>query len=400
MRAPQPLTSPVAPLPRLEGSPRQRLRERLLALIFVVALAAPGLGLLLGLRAPAIENREPAKLPLLTLRALRNPTFFAAVDRFIVDAFPLRAVAVEARARLYYALGTTTVPSLVVGRDGWLFLAGEVVAHCIWSADDSLAMWDAAASRFKAAGKDPWFVVAPDKVTVYPEELTPNALLGTPCTSNERAAMRDGIAARPDSMVDLWGPVLDRRRSDPSTPIYYRQDSHWNSLGWTMALRAMVTAISPGTWSDASIQSRGETRRLVGLSTVLGIPSFETAPDLQRTDVTVTQRNVPSPLDVRRGRPVIELVTSGPGKVVPGRTLILYDSFLGICIPQAASWFADSVWLHVDDLSLHPEVVSALPEFDRVILERAERLAYLTDYTRILRPLLERLESTSAASPP
>jgi alginate O-acetyltransferase complex protein AlgJ len=393
------LASPVSPLPRAEGGRGQRARERLLTVLFVAALAAPGAALLLGVRPPAIENRDPAALPRLTLRALRDPAFYAAVDKFVVDAFPLRAVAVEARARLFYALGTPSVPTLVVGRDGWLFLSGEVVARCIWTADETLAMWDAAASSFEAAGKEPWYVIAPDKVTVYPDKLIPNPLLGTPCTSNERASMREGMAARPDTTADLWGPVLDRRRSDPATPIYYTQDSHWNSVGWTAAIRALVTTISPGTWSDASIQSRGETRRLVGLSTVMGIPRFETAPDLRRTDVTVTQRDVPSPLDVRRGRPVIQLVTSGPGRVVPGRTLFLYDSFLGICIPQVASWFADSVWLHVDDLSLHPEVVSALPDFDRVIIERAERLAYLTEYPRILRPLLDRVAPATGAQP-
>ena len=55
-----------------------------------------------------------------------------------------------------------------------------------------------------------------------------------------------------------------------------------------------------------------------------------------------------------------------------------------------ASWFADSVWLHIDDLSLRSKIVGDLPPFDRVVLARSERLAYLTDYEHVLDPLIDR----------
>ena len=82
--------------------------------------------------------------------------------------------------------------------------------------------------------------------------------------------------------------------------------------------------------------------------------------------------------------------TATGGDVVPGTTLIVYDSFYRIIEDDVAPWFADSVWLHVDDLSRHGELAAQMPAFDRVIVERGERLAYLTAYEAMLRPLLER----------
>jgi hypothetical protein len=155
------------------------------------------------------------------------------------------------------------------------------------------------------------------------------------------------------------------------------------------AIRALVESLEPGLWDGAPPAAAG-TKSFVGdLSQLAGLPSSERAAIFERPGLTLSSTTVPSSLDARGQRPIRRFTTGGTDAVVPGRTLILYDSFFGTIQDDVASWFADSVWLHIDDLSLHSEVVGDLPAFDRVVLARTERLAYLTAYEKVLKPLVD-----------
>jgi hypothetical protein len=76
--------------------------------------------------------------------------------------------------------------------------------------------------------------------------------------------------------------------------------------------------------------------------------------------------------------------------VVPGTTLIVYDSFFGNFVPLVAPWFERSVWVHVSDVSARRVNPEALPPFDRLLVETVEREAYHRDLDVLLRPLVER----------
>ncbi len=386
------MTGPVvAPVP-VDAAPRAaRRRDLAVVAIFMAALAIPGLAMLAGVRPPLIENRAAATLPPVSVRAVADTRFYLEVDQAVDDAFPLRAAAVTSRALIDYgALGGSTNPDVVVGRDRWLFLAGEIFARCQWNAGEILEIRDGLAAEFQAQGIDVRFVIAPDKRTAYPQMLPP-VMDGRPsCTDAERAAMQAGIAERPDTTVDLWGPVL---RAIPPGDLhrYYRTDSHWTAEGAEPAIRALVESIEPGLWDAAPPARVGDRDRVGDLSVLLGLPEKERAPAFERPGTTMTRVEVP--VTVLSGgagvRPVVRHEAIG-GAVVSGTTLIVYDSFFKIIEDDVAPWFADSVWLHVDDLSRHGELAAQMPAFDRVIVERGERLAYLTAYEVMLRPLLER----------
>jgi hypothetical protein len=321
---------------------------------------------------------------------MADPRFYLGVDQAVDDAFPLRAAAVGSRALIDYgALGGSTNPDVVVGRDRWLFLTGEVFARCLWDASEVLEIRDGLAAEFRDQGIDVRFVIAPDKRTAYPQMLPP-VMDGRPtCTDTERPAMRAGLADRPETTVDLWGPVLG---GIPPGDLhrYFRLDSHWTAEGAQPAIRALVESLAPGLWDAAPPARVGEADHVGDLSALLGLPEKERAPVFERPGVTVTQADIPVTVKSGGVRPVVRFAATGSGGVVPGTTLIVYDSFLRIIQDDVAPWFADSVWLHVDDLSRHGELAAQMPAFDRVIVQRGERLAYLTEYEVMLRPLLER----------
>jgi hypothetical protein len=285
--------------------------------------------------------------------------------------------------------GGSTNADVVVGRDGWLYAADEFAPPCRYTAAQLLTQMDQAAAAFAAAGHPIRFVVAPDKRAIYPEEVRDGLPYPEACTTVQRPAMRAGFAARPSITTDFWGPVAAERSSSPDDPIYWRTDTHWNDVGALQGVRALVQAEAPGVWDEAAVKVVGTARREGDLSRLIGLPTEEVSPrvvidragELRRTILDAGVVTTP-------GREVLRYTVTGNAAVVPGRTLIVYDSSFGVHADLIAPWFAESVWLHVNELIEHPQIVKGLPAFDRVIFERVERLSYSRDLVATLKPLL------------
>jgi hypothetical protein len=74
---------------------------------------------------------------------------------------------------------------------------------------------------------------------------------------------------------------------------------------------------------------------------------------------------------------------------VPGRTLIVYDSFFNISTGWITPWFEESIWVHHGDLHNVPAIAEALPPLDHVVFQRTERGIYFTDVERDVAPVVE-----------
>ena len=355
---------------------------------FVLVLAAPGIGTIGGVRSPLIENRPATSIPPISIRAMAKSEFFATVDGAVEDAFPLRAAAVQAVGALDYGLfhGSPN-RDVIVGRGDWLFLTAEIRPTCLWHSDSILKMWDAFAAAMARDGIDARFLIVPDKHVAYPEMLPAQVSADDPCTAAERQVMRAGMKTRPTT-VDLWGPVLDAPNTDD--PRYFERDSHWTETGAMPAIKALIESIEPGLWASEPPIPAGPKSRLGDLSRLIGLPSREVVETFDRPGVTLSATSLPSSYIAPDGHVLREFKAVGTDAVIPGRTLIVYDSFFGIVQEDVASWFADSVWLHIDDLSRRSKVVGDLPPFDRVVVTRVERLAYLSNYEQVLHPLVDR----------
>ncbi|MGH9888884.1 MAG: hypothetical protein ACREBE_25350, partial [bacterium] len=117
--------------------------------------------------------------------------------------------------------------------------------------------------------------------------------------------------------------------------------------------------------------------RLMGIRRTERVLRVVIRPDMRiaRTDVS---------LPVALERTVFRYTATGPDATVPGRTLLVYDSFFGKYPEMVAPFFADTTWLHVSDAITHPELADLLGEFDRVIFARAERSLYQGDDGKVL----------------
>ncbi len=364
---------------RRTGAPGRRL-DRIVAVGFVVVLMLPAALFAGGVRPASIENRAQATFPPITRAGLANPGFYAAIDRFLVDNLPLRNEAVETHAQIAQVLGGTTDPQVVRGRGDWLFLRGEMEPQCDFTAVQLLDQLDRAAAGLAASGRAFRYVVAPDKHGIYPDRVLPDPAAAAPCSDAQRANLRAGMIARPTAAVELWTATLAARAADPNAPLYYVQDEHWTPLGAVPGIKALVESLAPGVWRDAEATVSGTERHTADLSRLIGLPRDEIIPRVvMRPGVTVDRRLLETPVHVEHARDIPWFTVRGTSRVVPGRTLFVYDSFYGTVMPRIAPWFEESVWVHQGDLFNHPELASALPAFDTVVFQRVERSAYFTN---------------------
>lgn len=371
-------------------APRSRL-DRVVAIGFVAALVVPAVAFLAGARPPELENATPATLPPLSVRALGETSTYAAIDRYIADNVPGREHAVRAYAELDNGvLGGSSSTQVVPGVGDWLFFSGELRPRCLTDAAGLLAQVDSVAAQADAAGLDFRFVIAPDKHAIHPERLQPSSPIPPACTDAARDALRAGMATRPGSTVDLWAPVLAARDA-AADPLYFTQDSHWTPTGALAGIEALVESVAPGVWDPAEISIDGTSTYPMELARLMGIPRDAVVPAyVVRPTMEVSRTEVPTDVDLTGAPDIADYTVAGDGPLVPGTTLMVYDSFFNISRPRIVPWFERTIWVHISDLRAEPGLVADLPPIDRVIVERVERHAYELDLVKTLAPVLDR----------
>jgi hypothetical protein len=363
----------------------------LVAVAFVLGLAAPGVAEVAGLRPLEVRAEPAASLPALSLTSLLEPETFPAVDVALARNLPGRDQAIRAYAVLRYRLlhGSTS-PLVVVGRGSWVFFRDEIKPYCPLTADQLLAQIDRAAAATGGAGVAFRFTIAPDKIAIYPDQLMETPSTPERCTDRQRGALRAGMAARTGSTVDLWARILAHART-AAEPIYFDEDTHWTPTGALDAARSLVDSLDAQVWSDDEITVDGTVMYSMDLTRVLGDPQKVPIPRyVIRPAMTVTRTTIPTTVHLRR-EPDIEVYTSeGPGTVFPGTTLVIGDSFFdrGHARPLIVPWFAKTIWVHIGDLFANPELAADLPPIDTIIVERAERYAYAIDLDAVIGAVL------------
>jgi len=377
-------------LPAPAPTHRWRVFDRLVVVVFCVALLIPGLLLLAGRRSALIENRPLLSAPALSLGGLLDPAWYTAIDRFLTDNDALRPIAVRLRGETYWHLGGTGNTDVVKGQGDWLFTLEEIDPSCPLSADDIGAALDRTRAAFAAAGQQFRFVLAPDKHAIYPDRLDPGMPYGPACTDTQRTAMRAALAARPAFTVDGWAALLAARAAGSGGPgLFYTEDSHWTPTGAIAAIRPLIESFGPGLWNDADVTPGRPKRRQMELAGQLGLSRGETVPGVTvRPSVRITRKPLDLPVRTSGAQAVYEITATGDRPLVPGRTVVVYDSFFGLNMAAIAPFFADSIWIHEGDLLAHPEIASMIGPADRVIMERVERGLYFTRIDDVLRPLV------------
>lgn len=151
---------------------------------------------------------------------------------------------------LYHAGISTKPAQVVIGKNGWLYL-GDQYRETITAKRFGPTEKDREAARNISLAARSWetylkqrgvrlyrVILAPDKATVYPEFL-PEWAKSAPRTPTDALL----ACVSPDIYVD-GRPALRAAKTEFSEPLYYKTDTHWDSLGAWVAFRAFAARIA------------------------------------------------------------------------------------------------------------------------------------------------------------
>ena len=358
---------------------------------FVLLLAVPGVATIFSNRE-TIANRPVTTAPELTLDGVSNGEYFEAADSYLEDRLSVRERAIEANAAIAYEVFEDSAsPSVYIGRDGYLFLAGTFELPCQTNDEGSwpepnrvVEMTRRLDGALDDNGADLYFTIVPEKGWAYPE-LLPGAVPSMACTKPLLDDLRFAIADEP-SYLDLFTFVLERAQTDPEA-LYQRTDTHWNNYGRTVASEFLVNAMAPGTYDREALVYADYVEKPDGgdLAQLLGYGVGDGDVRIATEREGVTTESIDAPGAQREWRSVSTSSLDDTASLVPGRTVIVTDSHLNTAANQLAPWF-ESVriipWQELQHESVPDEVRSA----DRIVLSFSARFSAerLTSFSRLL----------------
>ena len=228
--------------------PRRPQHVQIILLAGAVAmLLFPALaGLLRWPEAGNIDEKR-ALAPPPDWRSQSLQAWTSGATRWIDDHFPQRSRLILWNSFIRQRLLQAPSPLVCIGRDGWLFFAGDNTVEDFLGRD-LLSPGELRRCRNAVSGRQAWLkqrgiayllVVVPNKSTIYPEYMP--ALL----RAGHRPGKLDQLLA--DLRVHTDVPVLDLRpallaaKSDHI--LYWPWDAHWNGYGHLLACQEILGAL-------------------------------------------------------------------------------------------------------------------------------------------------------------
>lgn len=272
-------------------------------------------------------------------------------------------------ARLLYPIGiSTNSKQVIIGRDGWIFLGDQyeqtrtvdrrppsnadfVLGQEIGSATEA---WD---TYLSSKGVKLFRVmIGPNKGTIYPEFLP---FWAKPSLPNATDALFAGTGAV--HYVDLRGALLAAKANQPEA-LYYKTDTHWNSLGAGVAFQAFAQQVGKAApeiqWPSRTAydlnriapRGGGDLANFLRLNAqlsdsepiihALSLPIETTQSDFDTKQV-LHQGGNPAV-----GSPTKPLLVRSEGALNNKKVLWLRDSFGSALSPLMAATFSEVLQLH------------------------------------------------------
>ncbi len=346
-----PLALPPVPAPAAATHP---VRDKVLLWLLALSLAMPGLALVVtwSRTNTLFENRPAVAWP-----TPFGAGFTAAFERAFADRFGGR----DQLIWLHHAakvgiFGISPVNKVLVGREGWLYYAGDDGREFERrrapvdgsSAKQAAAVADGIGQRVRylaERGARYVMVVVPDKQTIYPEHL--------PAAHQRRTGVSPLdvlLATAPPEIrrhiVDLRPALLAAKHE---RQLYFRTDSHWNESGaWVghletlAAVRRELGLPQPARPAMPPVRPAGRVDgdlvKMMGVGSGLVEPALGLVRAPGWTDCARSASGAP----LQWGAPMqaLRCPTAALGKVA------IYHDSMGIgLLPLLANEFQESLWV-------------------------------------------------------
>jgi alginate O-acetyltransferase complex protein AlgJ len=265
----------------MQDKPLSLISSSILSFCFLAVLVLPAAETLLhfGPHIELPEKRELQVYPQFKWNKKALLSFPARFEAAFSDRFGFRAFLVRTQALAkFYWLHMSPSSKVVLGRDGWLYLAESMDEYRgirrlpFATIQKWLQEFKAKKAFFESRNIKYLVVIAPNKETVYPEFLPTNIR-----QIQNKLYIDDLMNAWPaDSrlnILDLREPLASAKSTGR---LYLKTDSHWNQLGAALASDAIINRLSfwfpelqPQTNSHAFRTERGnagDLSQLMGLA--------------------------------------------------------------------------------------------------------------------------------------
>jgi hypothetical protein len=234
-------------------STSRRAADLALVVAFAGGTVAPLARSVLGPPCAAVssEFRRPAPLPPLGLQAEQLWELPARFEAFYNDRFGFRGSLIQSLSALQVRwLAHSSTAKVTVGKRGWLF-SSELPGGPDHRAARPFTTEDLERWRRVLEARRDWlarrgirylFVVAPNKQSIYPEDL-PRGLRRQQAAGSRVEQLVAHLAAHSDvPVLDLRRPLLAAKAGER---VYDQTDTHWNDRGGYVGYRAILEALAP-----------------------------------------------------------------------------------------------------------------------------------------------------------
>lgn len=163
------------------------------------------------------------------------------------ESFPGRKIMIASFNRLRYSLGDRVFPQVLIGQEGWMEYTADGNLDDYQNAYLDLTNLESIRKKLIALDEELAqrnitliVVVVPNKATIYPDKLPAN-LDKLQKTSRLDVFLDMMEQSDPNLVLDVRQALKQARESHQ---VYYRTDTHWNSLGAYTAYLEIMTAVS------------------------------------------------------------------------------------------------------------------------------------------------------------
>ena len=354
--------------------------------VFLILCLIPSVGLLCFGPSEAGANEIAPSAPRLTAPdGSPNAAYLSDLTDYVGRRFFLRQELITAHNRLVSGVfGTSAEDDVLLGQDGWLFY-GSTLADFTGSAPMTDREIFAAAHNLAlmqeycaANGTRFLFTAAPNKNSLYPEQMRPYPIVST---QKNAARLQAALAREGVAYLDLFSVF----RAQPDA-LYFAHDSHWNSRGAALGADCINDALGRESayFSDAfsgSVRHDGDLYAM--LYPAAGDPEQDPVYGGTLSFTHETENARPDSI-------TLDTVSGGSGTLVMFR-----DSFGNLLYPYLSDSFARARFSRQTayDLTAAPEL-----DADCLVIELVERnLIWLTQQ-RFCMPAPARAADADAAS--
>ncbi len=195
------------------------------------------------------ENRQLAIFPKSPSGGRELQAYLAALETYFNDHFGCRKCLVQWNNKLKWSLfKDKNTRNVLIGKNNWFFISdAQMIDHysgLLQFTPEQLHDWQALLEKrrdwFARRGIAYLFVVAPDKQSIYPEDLPDWVTKVRPQTKLDQffAYMR---AHSTVPVLDLRETVRAAKQTDPT---FLKTDTHWNFFGGFVAYQELVRTLA------------------------------------------------------------------------------------------------------------------------------------------------------------